>query len=284
MERKLIGAVVALVLYAALVSLFRRRNHGGDGHHANCASCPDGQKPAPSRLRRHFEEVGYSLVTKDGLSQVTYRPSMEELGEFYESYWGAGRPPTYASEYTPAEQALRETYSSSVLALAEKQLSPSRTTSFLDVGCGEGWQVFYCRHSFTVVHTVHRVSASSTGVRACGSWVAVACVWQMKEAASRGWQVRGVDVSVAGMELQNSDLLKFTEEGDVDAFLEAEAQAARCYDVVNLANVFEHLLQPTETLARISALLCSESGGVLIVRVPNDSTPLQASPAAASPL
>lgn len=80
----------------------------------------------------------------------------------------------------------------------------------------------------------------------------------------KGYEVEGVDYSDAGMLKHNPDMTRFLKLGDV---LNIERQ----FDIVNLDNILEHVLNPRSVLEQCFTL-CKKK---LIVKVPNDFSKFQ---------
>ena len=59
-----------------------------------------------------------------------------------------------------------------------------------------------------------------------------------------GWQVEGLDYSIAGVQAMNPDCQKFVTNGDVNSLIEDRMQSSMQYDVVLLTNVLEHVIDP----------------------------------------
>ena len=81
-----------------------------------------------------------------------------------------------------------------------------RTGRLLDVGCGEG---------FVLPHF-----------------------------ASLGWDLQGVDFSVAGMTLMNLALVDRVVQGDIFTILETRIADDETWNLVWMGNVLEHALDP----------------------------------------
>ena len=93
--------------------------------------------------------------------------------------------------------------------ILQNRLSSSLSSkSFLDIGCGEG-------HALSFFY-------------------------------SRGWQVRGLDFSSAGVQSKNPVYLDNLVVGDVYTSLKEEIVSGKTYDVVWLQNVLEHVLNPID--------------------------------------
>ena len=108
---------------------------------------------------------------------------------------------------------------------------------FLDVGCGEGFE--------------------------------------MKFMAEAGWSVRGIDFSEEGMKNHNHHLLSCLSVGPIDDSLDSLLSLGQEFDCIYLGNILEHEPEPEYLLSRVLSLL--SKNGLVIVRVPNDFSPLQIS-------
>lgn len=90
---------------------------------------------------------------------------------------------------------------------------------------------------------------------------------------AKGWQVKGLDFSVAGLEAQNPACAPFLETGDLFELLERACATGVQYDVIWLQNVLEHVIDPKALMQTLHRLIHPE--GVLVVTVPNDFSRLQ---------
>lgn len=168
--------------------------------------------------------------------EVADKPSKQELTDYYhKKYYQESLSKAYASHYTEQELAFTYAKLEQRFGAINDHKDVSSFSSFLDVGCGEGFGL-----SFFL---------------------------------QKGYSVKGFDFSQAGMEQHNPHCLPYLQVGDVFESLEAEIASGRRYDVIWLQHVLEHVLDPIELLQRLR-LLVSEQG-VLVVTVPNDFSPLQ---------
>jgi 2-polyprenyl-3-methyl-5-hydroxy-6-metoxy-1,4-benzoquinol methylase len=88
-----------------------------------------------------------------------------------------------------------------------------------------------------------------------------------------GYGVKGVDFSSHGIKKWHPDLETNLVVGDYELVLRDELRRGERYDVVTIANVIEHVLDP-RTLVDIARTLLTESGDLVVV-APNDFSPLQ---------
>jgi len=109
------------------------------------------------------------------------------------------------------------------------------TGSLFDVGCGEGFfPAFFHEH---------------------------------------GWTIYGCDFSSFGIEKFNPQLLPFFKQGDIYDVLDSTIKSGQKFDLVNLSNVLEHVIDPIGMLSSLKSLL--NPGGLLRICVPNDYSKFQ---------
>jgi len=164
-------------------------------------------------------------------------PLIEEssLASFYQDTYYQHSLGSYRKNYSNAELAnLRGEHGLRRQALL--QVSGLDRGAFLDVGCGEGFEMSF-----------------------------------MSDA---GWAVTGIDFSEDGISNHNPDLLEKLLVGPVLESLSKLEGDQRMFDYIYLGNVLEHLPNPDEVMKRVRALL--SMNGVVGVRVPNDFSYLQA--------
>ncbi|MBN1287552.1 MAG: class I SAM-dependent methyltransferase [Anaerolineae bacterium] len=90
----------------------------------------------------------------------------------------------------------------------------------------------------------------------------------MAEAAARGWQVQGLDVSAFAVERTRA---RFGFDARHGSFLELDYPAG-AYDLVTIWDVIEHVPDPAAHVQKAAELL--RAGGVLVLATPNvDSLP-----------
>jgi len=175
-----------------------------------------------------------------GFREIRPRPSADELRAYYAQQYFQQARGSYELHYSETELAwIRSRSRVRVDAVVDAWRGlpdPTSPRRLLDVGCGEGFG--------------------------------------MQAFRDRGWDVRGLDFSVAGIRAQNPRLEPFLIAGDVQESITAEVAASNRYDCVTLINVLEHVLDPITLMESIHELLLPH--GVLVVTVPNDFSLLQA--------
>lgn len=167
--------------------------------------------------------------TEEGYLEAHPRPSPRELEEYYnEKYFSdESENCTYQNSYTDEELAHKR-----LDALELHALFPERRSTFLDVGCGEG---FF-----------------------------------LGTLAEKGWDVHGMDFTHDGVKAFFPNLVDRVQKGDLFSLLQSEAESGRKYDAVSCNNVLEHVLEPSAMLGNLVKLVTP--GGLLRLSVPNDDS------------
>ena len=178
-----------------------------------------------------------------GFFEVRDKPTAEELRDYYARRYYQESRATYQAAYPPAELEHTEGklrlrhYVLEELSKAGfgPEGKPAAGRPFLDIGCGEGWALAYFQEA--------------------------------------GFDVLGLDFSSYSLERFQPALRKRLRTGDLYEELASLAHEGRQFAALWLDNVLEHVLDPAELLRRCRALV--QPGGVLVVEVPNDFSPLQ---------
>ena len=171
-----------------------------------------------------------------GFWEISDKPTAAELQQYYaEKYYQQGKG-SYELSYTDEELRYFQAKIEQRLAVLE-QVRPrlGNGGSLLDVGCGEGFALAMF--------------------------------------SDRGWSVKGLDFSAAGVEAQNPNCLDKLQTGDLFALLDDEIRSGNRYDVVWLQNVLEHVIDPVELLESLRKLI--QGNGIAVVTVPNDCSVIQ---------
>ncbi len=172
-----------------------------------------------------------------GFVQVDPLPTQEELACFYrEQYFQTANSVSnsYDQEYTSEEYTYFENRGL-VCEHIWRSCQGERTGRFFDVGCGEGFLVDF----------FHK----------------------------RGWQVQCCDFSSYAITKHHPHLLDHFAQGDIFEHLERKLEQGETFDLINLANVLEHVREPLDLLSKLQRLL--SKGGLIRLIVPNDFSPLQ---------
>ncbi|MDR1896241.1 MAG: class I SAM-dependent methyltransferase [Prevotellaceae bacterium] len=94
--------------------------------------------------------------------------------------------------------------------------------------------------------------------------------WVLQHFYNHDWDVKGIDYSSHGIKSQNPAMLPFLCQGDIYNLLNVGDQK---YDVIWLACVLEHVLEPKLLLTQVANMISPD--GILIITVPNDFSVLQ---------
>ena len=183
-----------------------------------------------------FEHQYQEYLTKSGYVQAVPRPSREDLEQHYREHYFQTPSGSYQEAYSSDELAFLRV-SSALANHCLEQMLIGRSRRLLDLGCGEG---FFAAHM-----------------------------------AELGWEVACVDFSSAGVSRFNPDLLRFFSQSSIEDCLSGLSADDNEFDVINLSNVLEHMLQPEEALAHLLDKLKRQKHGVIRLVVPNDFSPFQ---------
>jgi len=88
-----------------------------------------------------------------------------------------------------------------------------------------------------------------------------------------GWKVKACDFSKYGVAKHHPELLDNFEQGDIYQILQQEIEIGKKYDLINLSNVLEHVIDPIATLTMLKNIMSSKT--ILRVCVPNDFSFIQ---------
>lgn len=169
-----------------------------------------------------------------GFLEVVDRPTQEDLAAYYAEKYYQSEQGNYRSSYGEVELDVIRMRVALRAARAEALLAAPGPARLLDVGCGEGFV--------------------------------------LADFAARGWDVAGMDFSIAGVRAMNPAMARHVEQGDVFELLDAAIASERKYELVWLGHVLEHVLEPLALLRALRRLVAE--GGVLVATVPNDGSRL----------
>lgn len=179
------------------------------------------------------------LVQKNrfGYHELVRKPSKEALKRYYADKYYQLSQGAYQKEYSDEEIRYFHNKLEQKYLVARRLLPAdgSPMPALLDVGAGEGWALgFFRRH---------------------------------------GWCCTGLDYSDHGCRAHNPECLPDLVVGDIYDNLERLREEGRCYDLIMLDNVLEHVPDPLALLVQLRPLLAAQ--GALVIEVPNDFSVLQ---------
>ncbi|MEH6588501.1 MAG: class I SAM-dependent methyltransferase [Halioglobus sp.] len=167
-----------------------------------------------------------------GFLEVIERPAPEELASYYAETYYQTEQSNYRNSYAQEELDVILLRIEQRKVQARALMGHDQKGRLLDVGCGEGFV--------------------------------------LKSFFDDGWDVAGIDFSIAGVRAMNPSVVDHVEQGDTFSLLEARIAAGEQYDIVWLGNVLEHVLDPLGLMTSLRRLV--KSRGLLIVTVPNDGS------------
>ncbi len=165
-----------------------------------------------------------------GFWELAVKPDIDELRSYYNKKYYQHAKGSYEIEYTEAELTYFRIKLEQRAFIVDQLIDKGCPKSFLDVGCGEGFSLPYFE--------------------------------------KRGWKVKGIDFSSAGVKAQNPAYENHVLVGDIFELLDQEIYARQTYGVVWLQNVLEHVLNPVELLEKLKPLVSDH--GLAVITVPND--------------
>lgn len=174
------------------------------------------------------------IKTKYGFYQYRPLPSEDELEKYYaQKYYQQGLG-SYEVSYTDEEIKYFKLKAKLIYLKSSHIINLKKPKSFIDIGCGEGWA--------------------------------------LNEFFQNGHNVFGIDFSKYGIAKFHPHLLKFFEQGNIFKKLKQIIQKGGKYNIILLANVIEHVIDPVKLLQNIKQIMFPDS--LLIIVAPNDFSPL----------
>lgn len=166
---------------------------------------------------------------------VNPMPTKDELREFYKNEYYQKNTGQYNKNYSQDELEYFVSDCKVLQQLFLKTFPNSNRKSFLDIGCGEGYQSNFFLKS--------------------------------------NWNVQCFDYSEFGISNHNPNLKDNFAKGELETFLKQGKQKEQKYSIILLKNVLEHVISPTSTLKLIKDIMDEET--LLCIDVPNDYSSFQ---------
>jgi 2-polyprenyl-3-methyl-5-hydroxy-6-metoxy-1,4-benzoquinol methylase len=170
------------------------------------------------------------IKTKYGFYQYLPLPTEEELRQYYADRYYQQGSGSYSISYSEEEIEYFKLKARLIYRKAAMLMDMKKKRSFIDIGCGEGWV--------------------------------------LNEFEKKGNAVLGIDFSRYGVEKFHPHLLNYFEHGNIYDLLEKKIEKGSRFDVLLLANVIEHVIDPETLLQKIKDIMFPES--LLIIIAPND--------------
>ena len=169
-----------------------------------------------------------------GFYEVNPKPSSNELSEYYAKKYYQQCSGQYAHKYSKEELRYFKVCAEIALKTVRKFSAPKKL-NLLDLGCGEGFFAdFFCKE---------------------------------------GFKASLVDFSDDGLRRHNPSLLESFIQADIQIYLESEKEKLKTFDLINLENVLEHVIDPISLLSTLKSNMSSDT--ILRIVVPNDFSSFQ---------
>lgn len=173
-----------------------------------------------------------------GFFEVENKPTESELNDYYaKKYYqtNTGKKNQYQSKYTQQDIDFINNKIENKYELLRQHLGYKTISSFVDIGCGEGFALNFF--------------------------------------SNKGIEVLGVDFSNFGIQNHNPSQITNFRQGNVLEVIDELIAENKTFDVVWVDNVLEHVIDP-EGLMQKCYQICS-TNGFIIFEVPNDFSKYQ---------
>ncbi len=174
------------------------------------------------------------IKSKHGYFSIKSLPTQQELEVYYAQKYYQNDSTQYSHEYSEDELAYFNK-AAEVASFLYHSIYENENQRLLDVGVGEG---FFARYFF-----------------------------------NNSWDVTTLDYSSYGIESHNVILAETLIQGDVFNSINNLILKNENYNLINLSNVLEHVIDPIELLNNLKNLLSRKS--LLRISVPNDYSEFQ---------
>ena len=169
-----------------------------------------------------------------GFYEADPKPTNIELSEYYAKKYYQQSRGQYAHTYSEDELRYFKVQGELTLKTIER-FSAVKKKKLLDLGCGEGFFAdFFCK---------------------------------------KGWTACLIDFSDDGLKRHNPSLLESFTQGDLLTYIESEEKNIKEYNLINLDNVLEHVIDPIGLLTNLKS--CMNSDAILRIEIPNDFSAFQ---------
>lgn len=171
-----------------------------------------------------------------GFWELHPKPTKEELSNLYKQQYFDGV--NFEVKYSDEERFHKQIpymEAEYIYNQYNPQAAAPKDLKFLDVGCGEAFSLNFF--------------------------------------SQKGWQVFGTDYTHVAVKRHFPEFAEKVVVGDTEEILAEMTAAGQKFDLINLNNVLEHLVNPIEVMAYLPKLL--KPGGCVRVQVPNDFSPFQ---------
>jgi len=177
------------------------------------------------------------FLNEYGFYELKKKPSLSSMKKDFEDTYYQESKGNYEQQYSEEEKRFFESKYRQKKRIIElhSHFLEKQKKSILDIGCGEGYLLKYFYEY--------------------------------------GYEVFGIDFSRHGIANNNPDMLPFFCQGDCVVELKKMADAGKKFDVVNLDQSLDMMLEPKIVLSLCKNIL--EDDGVLMIKVANNYSVLQ---------
>lgn len=174
------------------------------------------------------------IETEFGYFSIKDLPTQDELESYYAEKYYQNNLTQYSHQYSKDELQYF-TKAAIVAKFLYESVYINDKKALLDVGAGEG---FFAAHFF-----------------------------------NSNWNVTTLDYSSYGLLSHNTELVDTLIQGDIFKSINELTLKKVKYDLINLSNVLEHVIDPIDLLYKLKTLLSDKS--LLRISVPNDYSKFQ---------
>jgi len=179
--------------------------------------------------------LNYEIIkTKFDYFSIKNPPTQKELKKYYSQKYYQDESTQFSHKYSDNELVYFKN-KAKIASHIYNQTFYTKEKSLLEVGAGEG---FFANYFF-----------------------------------QKEWNITSLDYSEYGMKQHNPHLLHTLKIGDVFNSINNLINLKSTYNLINLSNILEHVIDPIDLLKKLRLLLSKES--LLRISVPNDYSNFQ---------
>lgn len=174
-------------------------------------------------------------LNRFGYYQAKNIPTKAMLERYYSDKYYQESSANYSKTYSNEDISYFNNRFKLKKFIIEQYFDQDEKLSFIDIGCGEGFALSYFNDN--------------------------------------GYPVVGIDYSSDGITRHNPHVIENVLFGDIESEIVKLNNQGKHFDIVNLDNVLEHVVDPEAYLDTMKSLLTTK--GIMIIQVPNDFSLLQ---------
>lgn len=188
------------------------------------------------KIRENMTDLYNNVVqNKYGFYERKGLAKKDRIAAFYANCYYQNDMANYKKEYTAGEKEEKIRQLRMMEYILEHCVSrTNRGGDFLDIGCGEGFALKYFMQ--------------------------------------QGYEVSGIEFSLAGCRYHNPEVAEKIVEGDAESILE-QYGSKQYSGTILMDHVLEHVVHPEKLIQKVTAV--TKGGSCLIISVPNDFSKTQ---------